>query len=312
MAFVFFHGIEQQDKKADELRMLWIDSIRVGLDRAGSKNPLPLQEWVVMPYYGDLLARLTPAVSQQIDNVGNARDATARIEGDEPSRQHVPSATMQQLLGEIRSANGDSRAPQVDVGEQTHRGFKNNVLGALSNVVPIAAQNQIVSRVLRQVAVYLDDVSLKRAILEIASSAIREGANASEAGNEPLIVVAHSLGSVIALEALADFRGKRVDLLMTIGSPLCIETVASRMNPNARRWPETVRKWVNIADPNDVVALHHSIDRRNFLKNCPDRDPAAVWNIIDIKNHMDNHHGIAGYLDDPVVAQLLTDVKLWL
>ncbi|MFM0257206.1 alpha/beta fold hydrolase [Paraburkholderia sediminicola] len=220
MAFVFFHGIEQQDKKADELRMLWIDSIRVGLDRAGSKNPLPLQEWVVMPYYGDLLARLTPAVSQQIDNVGNARDATARIEGDEPSRQHVPSATMQQLLGEIRSANGDSRAPQVDVGEQTHRGFKNNVLGALSNVVPIAAQNQIVSRVLRQVAAYLDDVSLKRAILEIASSAIREGANASEAGNEPLIVVAHSLGSVIALEALADFRGKRVDLLMTIGSPL--------------------------------------------------------------------------------------------
>lgn len=312
MAFVFFHGIAQQDKKADELLTLWIDSIRVGLDRAGSNNLLPSREQIVMPYYGDLLARSTPAVRQEIDGRGNARGATARIEKDELSGQRSSSSTMEQLLSEISRAKSGSHTRQPDDSGLRTRGFKSNALGALSAVVPIPVQNQLVNRALRQVAAYLDDALLKRTILQVASSAIREGANSAEVGNEPLIVVAHSLGTVIALEALADFKGRRVDLLMTIGSPLSTETVASRMNQSARRWPEVVRRWVNIADPDDVVALHHSIDRRNLLRNCSDQDPAAVWNIVDIKNHMDNHHGIAGYLDDPVVAQLLTDNKLWL
>lgn len=312
MTYVFFHGIEQQDKNAEELRTLCIDSIRVGLDRAGSKHLLPSREQVVIPYYGDLLARLTPVGCEEITSVSNTRGAPGLNDKNELSRQRAPSNTMEQLLKEISRVKSGSHDRRPDESGQRTRGFTSNALGALSTMVPIFAQNKIVNQVLRQVAAYLDDASLKRTILELASSAICEGANIAEVSNEPLIVVAHSLGSVIALEALADYTGRRVDLLMTIGSPLSTETVASRMIQNARRWPQVVRKWVNIADPDDIVALHHSIDRRNFLKNCSDRDSAAVWNIIDIENHMGNHHGIVGYLDDPVVAQLLTDSKLWL
>lgn len=312
MIFVFFHGIEQQDKNVDALRTLWVDSIRSGLDRAASDNPLPLHEQVVMPYYGDLLARLTPAVSTRINSEGKTRGTPAQSEKEESSRENSPSATMEQILREIGSARRGSHAKERDDSEQKIRGFKSNALGALSAMMPIAAQNHVVNRALKQVAAYLDDTDLKRAILEIASSAIQDAANKAEEGDEPLIVVAHSLGSVIALEALAEFTGRSVNLLMTIGSPLSTETVASRMNSNARRWPESVKKWVNVADPDDVVALHHAVDRRNFLRGRPDSEPGAVWNVVDIRNHMSNHHGIAGYLDDPIVAQLLTDSKLWL
>lgn len=309
MTFVFFHGIEQQDKNADDLRTLFIESIRVGLDRAGSNNLLPSREEVVVPYYGDLLARLIPAVRDEIKGVGNARCATVMYEKNELSARRASSTTMEELLKEISRAKNGSHNWRTDETSHKTRGFTSNALGALSAVVPIFMQNQLVNQVLRQVAAYLDDVSLKRTILDVASSAISEGANIAEKGNEPLIVVAHSLGTVIALEALADFAERPVDLLMTIGSPLSTETVASRMIQEARRWPQVVRKWVNIADPDDIVALHHSIDRRNFLKNCLDGDPAAIFNIVDVKNHMGNHHGIAGYLDDPVVAQLLTDKR---
>lgn len=312
MTFVFFHGIEQQDKTADELLKLWIDSIRVGLDRAGSNNLLPSQNQIVAPYYGDLLARLTPTARDEMKGISKARGST-RISQEYALFPHpAPSNTFEQLLKEINDVKGGSRDQKLNDSGQRTRGFKSDALGALSQMVPIFAQNQIVNRALKQVAAYLDDPALKRTIIDIALSAICKGAEIAEANNEPLIVVAHSLGTVIAVEALADFSDRRVNLLMTIGSPLSAETVASRMIQKARRWPQVVKNWVNIADPDDLVALHHSIDRRNFLKNCTDKDPAAVWNIIDIKNHMENHHGIVGYLDDPVVAQLLTNKELWL
>lgn len=312
MIFVFLHGIAQQDKTADELRILWIDSIAVGLDRAKSNNSLPLQNQIVVPYYGNLLARLTPASGEKIKGTSNARDLNFMNRDNEIFSQQVPGSTLDQLRKEInRTKSGFQYQMPNESGPRT-RGFTSDAIGAISKIVPVYAQNQLINQALKQVAAYLDDVALKRNILDMASSAILEASKIADAENEPLIVVAHSLGTVIALEALADFTERRVDLLMTIGSPLSTETVASRMIQKARRWPEAVRKWVNVADPDDLVALHHSIDRRNFLKNCSDLDRAAVWNIVDIKNHMGNHHGIAGYLDDPVVAQLLTDRTLWL
>jgi hypothetical protein len=311
MTFVFFHGIDQQDKTADQIRTLCIESIRVGLDRAGSNNQLPLAEQMIVPYYGDLLARLEQPVDNKPAAISARRGLTGFGQMNTPFGQRMPVTTLDHLINEMNNVRNGSPEKQVDENANRNRGFKSNTLGALSKVLPISLQNQVVNRALTQVAGYLDDASLKRTILEVASVAMSEGTKSAERDNESLIVIAHSLGTVIALEALADFNERGVDLLMTIGSPLSSETVASRMHPKARNWPHSVRKWINISDPEDLVALHHSIDRRNFLKNCSDRDPAAVWNIIDIKNHMDNHHGIVGYLDDPVVAQLITDKKLW-
>lgn len=311
MTFVFLHGIEQQDKTADELLTLWIESIRVGLDRSRSRNLLPSREEIFMPYYGDLLAKLKPAMVQKASGDRIVRGIAPRNTRDDFPGQVTQSGTIDELLKEVIRARTGSHARQnLDSGQKT-RGLASNALGALSMVVPIPAQTQIVNFALTQVAAYLDDASLKRTILDTVSSAIVDGAKAAEKNDEPLVVVGHSLGSVAALDALSKFKGRRVDLLMTIGSPLSTETVASRMTDDARRWPEAVRSWVNIADPDDVVALHHSIDRRNFLKNSSDEDRADIWNIVDVRNHMDNRHGIAGYLDDPVVAHLLTDKERW-
>lgn len=306
MSFVFLHGIEQQDKTSNDLRLLWIDSIRVGLDRAQSKNPVPRREQVVMPYYGDLLTRLPATahrnMSRDIGSEASSPDTKESVSGDW-------SATIEEWRSEISRVKLPDSSLHSGVGGQQTRGFKSNALGAMSSVLPLLMQNQIVDRVLIQVSAYLNDTQIKKNILALGASALSEAASLAEARSEPLIVAAHSLGTVVALEALADFKEREVDLLITIGSPLSTETVASRMNQNARRWPLIVRNWVNVSDADDIVALHHSIDRRNFLRNCADRDSAAVFNIGDVVNHMDNHHGIAGYLDDPVVAQTLTSMS---
>lgn len=78
-----------------------------------------------------------------------------------------------------------------------------------------------------------------------------------------LIVVAHSLGAVIAFDYLFRFRavalrrGLRIRAFITVGSPLPIFTVAMGYPRSDLRLPSTIDRWVNILDPEDGVARYH-------------------------------------------------------
>jgi pimeloyl-ACP methyl ester carboxylesterase len=81
------------------------------------------------------------------------------------------------------------------------------------------------------------------------------------------VLVGHSLGSVVAYEALCANLGWRVRMLVTLGSPLGIPNlIFDRLQPaplpaahagSGPRgcWPGPGRAWVNVADQGDVVAL---------------------------------------------------------
>lgn len=85
---------------------------------------------------------------------------------------------------------------------------------------------------------------------------------------KPSIVLAHSLGSVLAYEALHACPDLEVDLLVTLGSPLAIRgTVFDRLQPTpvaasgrAPR-PPGVRRWVNFADPGDICSVPRWLSR---------------------------------------------------
>jgi hypothetical protein len=73
-------------------------------------------------------------------------------------------------------------------------------------------------------------------------------------------VVAHSLGSVLAYEALCANPGWPVTDLVTVGSPLGLRKVIfDRLTPppvdEVGAWPGSVARWTNIADPGDIIAL---------------------------------------------------------
>ncbi|MFF6815035.1 alpha/beta fold hydrolase [Streptomyces sp. NPDC012403] len=69
----------------------------------------------------------------------------------------------------------------------------------------------------------------------------------------PLVVIAHSLGSVVAFEALRDHPGP-VRLFLTLGSPLATAAaVLQRIVPQPPRTPATVERWLNFWDRDDIV-----------------------------------------------------------
>jgi hypothetical protein len=144
-----------------------------------------------------------------------------------------------------------------------------------------------------------------RAADEPMRLAAREEVADRIAEHRATVVVAHSLGSIVAYEALHAHPELAVDLLLTIGSPLALpKAVFDRLIPGPARAdterrafgvrPPGVQRWVNIADPGDPVAIpphlarsfhginngddvtesvHHSYGfhlARNYLLGCPE------------------------------------------
>jgi hypothetical protein len=114
-----------------------------------------------------------------------------------------------------------------------------------------------------------------------------------------VVVVGHSLGTVIAYDVLseAEFAASVVPLLVTLGSPLGyteIQDVVTR----PLRLPTPVQVWANFADPLDLVALDTSL--ADEFQGAP--------RIIDalVDNPSPNNHAACGYLRASRVRSTVT------
>ncbi|MFI8423426.1 serine peptidase [Streptomyces sp. NPDC085479] len=82
------------------------------------------------------------------------------------------------------------------------------------------------------------------------------------------VVVAHSLGSIVAYEALHAYPGLGVEVLITVGSPLGVPGAVFDMldpAPDASGHgtrPPGIRHWADIAEAGDLVALPRRLGDR--------------------------------------------------
>ena len=92
------------------------------------------------------------------------------------------------------------------------------------------------------------------------------------AGGGPFIVIGHSQGSMIAYSVLMEpeFAGFDIPLFVTIGSPLGITEVQDSIKvltaQRSLRVPPSVRRWENVSDPLDPVALDKKL-RGDYAAN---------------------------------------------
>ncbi|MBB5131971.1 hypothetical protein HNP84_001684 [Thermocatellispora tengchongensis] len=119
--------------------------------------------------------------------------------------------------------------------------------------------------------------------------------------NRPQVVIAHSLGSVVTYETLHANPDLEVELLITLGSPLGMRNVVfERLLPaplgGMGGRPPGVKRWVNIADEDDIAAIPPS------LRSCftgVDQDTLVNLDWIDF-------HTVEKYLGCGALTPLLT------
>jgi hypothetical protein len=96
-----------------------------------------------------------------------------------------------------------------------------------------------------------------RRMLELRLRAAREGGH-------PVLLIAHSMGSVIAYDSLWEMSNDerdpaRLDMLLTMGSPLGQRYMQQRLKgageTGRRRYPRNIRRWMNLSAIGDMTSL---------------------------------------------------------
>lgn len=298
---VLVHGRAQEHKDAVALKEEWLTSLDEGLRKSGLALPIPVDR-VKFPYYGqalfDRIQNLPP--SELASVVVRASGTQSRAEELFVAEVLEELANAKGISDEFRRAKRDAlseRPADADVHFGSGRGplhqpWIRQVLTLIDRYLP-SASAATVALVTRDVHRYLSDSGLRGTILT--------GVRQAMSPDVQTVVVGHSLGSVVAYDLLrrdSETRGWNVPLLLTLGSPLGVSRIWRALAPNA--FPACVGTWFNASDPADLVALH-PLDDVQFPVEPP------VENKVDVENSTPNHHGITGYLNDPVVAQRIYD-----
>jgi len=289
---LFVHGINNQGGSAKAIKSDWAQWIVAGLSKAGLPTSPPSD--VRAAFYGDLLARATEVRSS------NPQSGVAEMG---PIDREFTSKAVASLYVEVQNivglsdevVQGYNETNIAPMGDGIHKSWLKAIARALEDTLP--SQGKYLARVfLPQASAYLDSTTLRRQI----DSLVREQIFQDLTTDVPVVIVSHSLGTIVSYSILRELGEKvRCPLFLTLGSPLGIEIVKQCLHPIRKR-PEGVKLWVNGSDLKDFVALHPKLDADTFGSN-------DIENITSIQNNNDDRHSIEGYLQNTSIAQTLAD-----
>jgi pimeloyl-ACP methyl ester carboxylesterase len=137
--------------------------------------------------------------------------------------------------------------------------------------------------------------------------------------DERVLLIGHSLGSVIAYDTLwelsrEDRDARRVELFMTIGSPLATRFIRRSLRgadrDNAERYPANIASWVNVSAKGEMTALRPV--RPYFSPMLELGLAESIEDVTELYNHFRgeiglNVHMSYGYLVHPLVAGRIGD-----
>lgn len=263
---VAVHGIGQQFSGDAIIHREWWPALISGLHLAGSD--LKDEQELDCAFYGHLFRKpgtLAASGSYRAEDVGPEEAELLNLlwqAAVEAEPQAVPSPSSY--------AGGETlaRTPQIiqrELSAVSRSSFWVNI-----------AQAALIGD-LKQVVLYMNDRDVREKVLEIVAKKITP---------DTRVVIGHSLGSLVAYEALCR-KPENVASFLSLGSPLGIQNlIFQKLRPapsaeNIGAWPGAVKHWTNIADKGDIVALEKKL-ARYFGERVKD---------ILVNNGSDAHHG---------------------
>jgi len=151
-------------------------------------------------------------------------------------------------------------------------------------------------------------------------AALRSTLETAWQGGERVLLIGHSLGSVIAYDTLWELThvhrsSGEVSLLVTLGSPLATHFVQRSLQGaravDAARYPHSIRRWVNLTARGDTTALqprvkplYHEMLDLGLID--------AIEDFVAFDNYFRsdlglNAHDAYGYLAQTLLAEIIGD-----
>lgn len=291
---ILIHGINNEGKSEQIIRETWSDAIGRGFQKLGL--PLPLGIEYHAAYYGDMLYEGTLS--------WGADDETAKPMGIDSPENDYADYQIAALYREFQAAHNISdEAVRSELNEKDdraatsmaggiHKRWLKAIARALERILPSKGRN-VARLFLRQASAYLERPGLKERIDDLVLDQVFD-----DLGDESCIVIAHSLGTIVAYALLRRLRHRvRVKLLLTAGSPLGSKLVQQRLGPPLVCLPN-VHRWINLTDPDDFVAIQNELNQSTFGCN-------VIENVSNLDNGSEDAHSIERYLEQSAAVETL-------
>lgn len=289
MKIVFIHGAHQQNIDAIQLEQYWLNIFQLGLKQSDLEMSLDGVD-VSVPYYGDLLLQHTYS-HVPVEQVGFTH---AWQSWHLPFLPQNPPQAIQDDQTLISLLTQDQQ--QLNLSSKLYllshlakdRLLKEFVM-LLSKFPKL--HESVIQKLIIEAYLYLANPEFMQDVHDrIAASFDRD---------EDYIVVAHSLGTIVAYNLLQQLKHIRVQRFITLASPLAFRVIQSKLINPITRPNSLTGDWFNFYSHEDYLStfpLEHS--PFNF-------QPAIVNQGISTFVH--KPHEILGYLQHPSVIQSIID-----
>jgi hypothetical protein len=192
------------------------------------------------------------------------------------------------------------------VGEATHRAWPVSLPhpGEIADRLPLHSVLRSPFFGLDQMGRYLDDAARRAAVLHRVRSALLRAPR-------PRVVIGHSLGSVVAMDLLAD-PDIDVDLLITLGSPLAHPAVDVQLHGFPYR---RLGAWLNVVHLVDPVPAGRGLSAifpgvcDAFISPLPGQEgsPHVLSRLVTAVTRAATSHLESTYLESPTVIAAMRD-----
>ena len=291
MKIIFIHGMNQQHYTEQSLKQYWFRLFKAGLAHSQQKIDFNLLQ-IKLPFYGDLLTKhhlynslnLNHFLPQTLANIYlpvHLRHNISILKEQQPFISALPTFNPHQ------STSFTQRLSLISALTKDHL-FKE--LSLFLNHYPKLHQS-FIRNFLIETYLYLSNPEFMHEVHHRIMQHLHP--------HEDHILVAHSLGTVIAYNLLHQFNHFKIHRFITLGSPLAFKIIQEKLTFPISRPTQLKGDWLNFYSPDDFLTAFPLCESPfNF-------DPPIINQSITTSIY--NPHSIAGYLQHPLVIQSIIE-----
>ncbi|WP_353167880.1 hypothetical protein [Acinetobacter sp.] len=292
MKIIFIHGMNQQNYNADNLKQHWLDIFQQGINElklAISVSDLDIS----LPFYGDLITK--HQLSNRFDLDTFLPKSWVNLHFHKHSASTAPTApnTMQSIpvLPYFMPEHELKLSKRLYLVSQLVKDKALKEFSVILNNFP-KLHESLIHKFLIETYLYLANPQFM--------DEVHQRILASLEADQAHLIVAHSLGTVIAYNLLQQLSPRyKIQRFITLGSPLAFKVIQSRLTPPIQSPACLNGDWHNFYSPDDFLTAFP-------LVNAPFDFQPAILNT-SISTFIHSPHQIAGYLQHPAVIKNIVD-----
>ncbi|WP_336933620.1 hypothetical protein [Acinetobacter bereziniae] len=292
MKIIFIHGMNQQNYNADNLKQHWLDIFQQGINEL--KLAISAKELdISLPFYGDLITK--HQLSNRFDLDAFLPKSWLNFHLHKHSAT-APSTVLNTaptipILPYFMPEHELKLSKRLYLASQLFKDKAVKEFSVILNNFP-KLHESLIHKFLIETYLYLANPQFM--------DEVHQRILASLEADQSHVIVAHSLGTVIAYNLLQQLSPQyKIQRFITLGSPLAFKVIQSKLTPPIQSPTCLNGDWHNFYSPDDFLTAFP-------LVNAPFDFQPAILNT-SISTFIHSPHQIAGYLQHPAVIKNIVE-----